>query len=73
MYTPLTAKRTYYMVRPEGDSEAGEWRRIHNEELYILYTSPNIIRVIKSEGMRLTGCVAHVADVKSAYTWKIYA
>jgi hypothetical protein len=73
MYTLLTTKRTYYMVTPDGDRETSEWRRIHNEELYVLYTSSNIIRVIKSEGMRLAGRVTHVGDMKCAYTWKIYA
>ena len=33
--------------------ENGEWRRLHNEELHILYRSPNIVRVIKSR--RLDG------------------
>jgi hypothetical protein len=32
---------------PKRDDVTGEWRRLHNKELYALYSSPNIIRVIK--------------------------
>jgi hypothetical protein len=37
---------------PKRDEVTGEWRRLHNEELYDLYLSPNIIRVIKSSRIR---------------------
>jgi hypothetical protein len=38
----------------------GEWRKLHNEELHILYPSPNIIRQIKSRIMRWAGHVARM-------------
>jgi hypothetical protein len=37
---------------PKREEMAGSWRRPHNEELHNLYTSPNVIRVIKSRRMR---------------------
>jgi hypothetical protein len=37
---------------PKRDEVSGEWRRLHNKELYALYSSPNIIRVIKSRRLR---------------------
>jgi hypothetical protein len=37
---------------PKRDEVTGEWRRLHNKELYALYSSPNIIRVIKSRRLR---------------------
>jgi hypothetical protein len=40
---------------PKRDGVTGEWRRPHNEELNDLYSSPNIIRVIKSRRMRWDG------------------
>ena len=46
------------IFRPRRDSVTGEWRRLHNEELKDLYSSPNIVRVIKSRRMRWAGHVA---------------
>jgi hypothetical protein len=38
--------------------EDGSWRKLHDDELHDLYSSPNIVRVIKSRGMRWAGHVA---------------
>ena len=44
-----------------------EWRKLHNEELNVLYCSPNIFRVIKSRRMRWAWHVAHMGERKGAY------
>jgi hypothetical protein len=44
---------------PKRDEVTGEWRRLHNKELYALYSSPNTIQVIKSRRLRWAGHVAH--------------
>jgi len=45
----------------------GEWRRLHNEELNDLYSSPNIVWVIKSRRMRWAGHVARVGEETVVY------
>jgi hypothetical protein len=45
---------------PKRNEVTGEWRRLHNEELYALYSSPDIIRVIKSRRLRWAGHVARM-------------
>jgi hypothetical protein len=47
---------------PNRDEVTGEWRKFHSEELHILYSSPNIIRQIKSRRMRWAAHVACVQD-----------
>ena len=45
----------------------GEWRKLHNQELNDLYSSPNIVRVIKSSRKRRTGHVARMGEGRGVY------
>jgi hypothetical protein len=45
---------------PKRDEVTGDWKKLHNEELHNLYSSPNIIRMIKSRRMRWAGHVAQM-------------
>jgi hypothetical protein len=49
------------------DEVMGGWRKLHNEELHGLYSSPSIIRVIKARTMRWAGYVARMGEVRGAY------
>jgi hypothetical protein len=46
----------------------GDWRKLHNEELHRLYSSPSIIRMIKSRRMRWAGHVARMGERRNAYS-----
>ena len=52
---------------PRRDEVMGEWRRLHNEELNDLYSSPIIVRVIKSRRMRWAGHVARMGEEREVY------
>jgi hypothetical protein len=52
---------------PKGDEVTGGQRKLHNEELRNLYSSPSIIRTIKSRRMRWVGHVARMGEKRNAY------
>jgi hypothetical protein len=52
---------------PMRDEVMGEWRKLHKEELRDLYSSPSMIRIIKSRRMRWTGHVTQMGERRNAY------
>jgi hypothetical protein len=50
---------------PRGDDMTGGGRKLHNEELHDLYSSPNIIRIIKSRRLRWAGHVARMGEKRN--------
>jgi len=52
---------------PKRDEVIGEWRKLHNEELNDLYSSPHIVRVIKSRRMKWAGHVARMWARRGVY------
>jgi len=51
----------------KGDNVTGEWRRLHNEEINYLYSSTNIVRVIKSRRTKWAGHVACMVESRGVY------
>jgi hypothetical protein len=57
---------------PKRDEGIGGWRKLHNEELHNLHSSPNIIRMIKSGRIRLAGHVAHMGEKgRIGFWWEV--
>jgi hypothetical protein len=52
---------------PKRDEVTGEWRKLHVEELRDLYSSPSIIRIIKSRRIRWAGHVVRMGEKRKAY------
>jgi hypothetical protein len=52
---------------PKRDEVTGGWRKLHNEELHDLYSSPSIIRIIKSRWMGWAGHAARMREKRNAY------
>jgi hypothetical protein len=52
---------------PKSDEVTGEWRKLHNEELRDLYSSPSIIRMINLRRIRWAGHVAQMGEKWNAY------
>jgi hypothetical protein len=52
---------------PKTDEVTGEWKKLHNEELHILHSSPDIIRQMKSRRMRWAGHVVHMGGDRKVY------
>jgi hypothetical protein len=52
---------------PRRDGVTGGWRELHNEELHNLYSSPSIIRIIKSRRMSWAGHVALMGEKRNVY------
>ena len=64
MFENMVLRRIFV---PRREKVTGEWRRLYNEELNDLYSSPNIVRVIKSRRMRWAGHVARMGKERGAY------
>jgi hypothetical protein len=55
------------IFKPKRDEVTGEWRKLHSEELHNLYSSPDIIRQVRSRRMRWVGHVARMGEERKVY------
>jgi hypothetical protein len=63
----LREERRLRVFGPKTDELTGEWRKLHNEELNNLYSSPSIVRVVKSRRMRWAGHVARMGEGRGVH------
>jgi hypothetical protein len=56
---------------PKGDEVTGQWEKLHNEEPIDLYSSPNIVRVIRWRRMRWAGHVARMGERRGVYKFLV--
>jgi hypothetical protein len=59
--------RVLRIFGPKRDEVTAEWRKLHNEELHDLYSSPTTVRMIKSRRMRWAGHVARIVERRGVY------
>ena len=64
VFENMVLRRTFGSIR---DEVTGEWRKLHNEEFNDQYSSPNIVRVIKSRRMRWAGHVVRMEESRDLY------
>jgi hypothetical protein len=64
----ITCEILCLIFGPKRDEVTGEWRKLHNEELHDLYSSPSIIRIMKARRMIWEGHVARMREKRNAYT-----
>jgi hypothetical protein len=69
MFENSVLRRTF---GPKRDEVTGEWRKLHNEELSDLYSSPSIIRIIKSRWIKCAGYAARMGrrGTRIDYWWE---
>jgi len=63
----VSATRVFRIFGPKRDEVTREWRKLHNEEINDLYSSPNRVWVIKSRRMRRAGHVARLGETRGVY------
>jgi hypothetical protein len=57
------------IFEPKRDEVTGEWRKLHNKELHDLYSSPSIVRIIKSRRMRWADRLARMVEKEKKNTY----